>query len=97
MDNRDMSREELEKALEKAKRDAQAMFGKLTPEERARVTAEANRRTEEDRAARQKLLDDARAILAGSEPKRRPKFCPNCGAPVSGGKFCTNCGSPLQA
>ena len=24
-----------------------------------------------------------------------PKFCPNCGAPVSGGKFCGNCGSKL--
>ena len=25
----------------------------------------------------------------------RPKFCPNCGAPASGGKFCQHCGSPL--
>jgi len=25
----------------------------------------------------------------------RPKFCPECGAPVSGGKFCEHCGSKL--
>ena len=25
----------------------------------------------------------------------RPKFCPNCGAPASGGKFCQHCGSAL--
>ena len=25
----------------------------------------------------------------------RPKFCPECGAPVSGGKFCGHCGSKL--
>lgn len=24
-----------------------------------------------------------------------PKFCPNCGTPVSGGKFCTECGQKL--
>lgn len=24
------------------------------------------------------------------------KFCPNCGAPVSGGNFCPECGNPLN-
>lgn len=31
---------------------------------------------------------------AAQEPPR-PKFCPNCGAPVNGGKFCAQCGSQL--
>lgn len=26
----------------------------------------------------------------------RPKFCPNCGSPVSGGKFCGECGAALN-
>ena len=91
------SREELEKALEKAKRDAQELWEKLTPEERERAAAATRSRIAEDQASMQKLLEDARAVAAGAAPQERraPKFCTNCGAPVSGGKFCRNCGSPL--
>ena len=68
---------------------------KMTPEERAQAEARAKKAVEEDEAARKALLDSAAAVLGGDAPKPKPKFCTNCGAPVSGGKFCTNCGSPL--
>jgi len=29
------------------------------------------------------------------EEERKPKFCPECGAPASGGKFCEHCGTKL--
>ena len=32
---------------------------------------------------------------AKPEEKSGPRFCSNCGAPVSGGKFCSQCGAPL--
>ena len=92
-----MSREELEKALEKAKQDAQAMLDQMTPEERAQAMRKAEQRIEEDSAAMRKLIDDAKAVAAGAAPVEtaKPKFSANCGAPALGGKFCTNCGSPL--
>ena len=92
-----VSQEELEKALEKAKRDAQEMLDKMTPEEREQALKRAEKLIEEDRASMQKLIDDAQAIAAESAPaeKAKPKFCTNCGAPAGAGKFCTNCGSPL--
>ena len=40
-------------------------------------------------------------IVAEEEPQTEtavpegPRFCPNCGAPVTGGKFCGQCGSKL--
>ena len=90
-----ISREEMEALLEKAKKDLQATLDKMTPEEREQAEIKAKKMTEEDRIANQKLLDDAAAILARSSQKQAPKFCGNCGAPASGGKFCTCCGSPL--
>jgi rubrerythrin len=93
----DMDREEMEKALEKAKRDWQARLDQMTPEERAQAQEKAVAAAEADWAAIEQLTARAKSILAGSAPaeKPKPKFCTNCGAPVSGGKFCTNCGSPL--
>ncbi len=90
--------EELEKMLEKAKRETQAILDKMTPEERAWAESEAKKRIEEDRVSMQKMIDDAARIAAGSAPKERetPKFCANCGAPAGGGNFCAYCGSPLQ-
>ena len=95
--NLNMSPEELEKMLEKAKRDAQAMLDKMTPEERARAQAQAQRTIEEDQAAMQKLIDDAARVAAGfpAEEQEKPKFCTHCGAQASGGKFCTYCGQPF--
>jgi len=92
------SPEELAKMLEKAKRDAQAAFEKLTPEEREQAMRRAQKMMEEDKASMQALLDQAAKVAAGasSGPKAAPKFCTNCGAPVSGGKFCASCGSPLN-
>lgn len=87
------TQEELEKLLEKAKRDLEAKLAQMTPEERAQAEARAQQMIEDDRAANQTLIDRAAQCLAGSPAK--PKFCTNCGAPVRGGKFCTNCGSPL--
>ncbi len=96
--NLDFSPEELEKMLEKAKREAQALLEKMTPEERERAERKEQELIAEDRASMQKLIDDAAKAAAGSLPteKEMPKFCTSCGAPASGGKFCTYCGSPLQ-
>lgn len=95
--NADISREELEKMLEKAKRDAQAMLDKMTPEERAQAQARAEKAIAEDQAAMQKLIKDASALASGSDPqqKKAAGFCKHCGAPSEGGKFCTYCGMAL--
>ena len=92
------SREELQKLIEKAQRDLEEQLAKMTPEERAAADRKAQKLIEEDRAAKQALIDEAAKVAAGdlSGAKPRPKFCTNCGAPVSGGKFCMNCGSPLN-
>lgn len=90
-----LSREELEKLVEKAQKDLEEALAKMTPEERAQAEARAQKMIEEDRAANQALLDRAAQLRTESPEKPRPKFCTNCGAPVRGGKFCTNCGSPL--
>ena len=95
-DNHSMpGRNELEQMLEKAKRDLQAKLDQMTPEERAQTEIRAKKMIEEDDAARQKMLDEAAAVLAGSAPKPSPKFCGRCGAPADGGKFCAYCGMPL--
>ncbi len=96
MDNHTLpTPEELEKLLEKAKRELQEKLDAMTPEERAKAEAKAQKLIEEDKASMQGLIDSAAEVLNNTEPKRLPKFCSNCGAPVSGGKFCTNCGSRL--
>lgn len=92
------SREELEKLLEKAKREQQALLDRMTPEEREAAERRAKQMIEEDQANMQKLIEDAAAV-AGSAPKKTntPGTCPHCGAPAEGGKFCAYCGSPLTA
>ena len=40
-------------------------------------------------------MDQVAPQAAPVQEAPRPKFCPNCGAPASGGKFCQHCGSPL--
>ncbi len=91
------SPEEMRQMLEKANREAAAALAKLSPEERARAQEQARKQMEEDAASRQRILDAAAAVAAGNLPRRdpAPKFCPHCGAPVSGGNFCEYCGSPL--
>ena len=95
----EMSREELEKLIEKMEKDKQAMLERMTPEEREAAELKAKKAIEEDRARMQKLTDDAAAAIAGIKPKdtKAPGFCPGCGAPAEGGKFCSHCGSPLTA
>ena len=95
--NLNLSQEELEKMLEKAKKDLQAALDKMTPEEREQAEIKAKKLIEEDKAAMQKMIDEAAAVSAGSLPEKKneAKFCSNCGAPANGGKFCTYCGSPL--
>ena len=91
------TREEMEAMIEKAKREWQAKLDAMTPEERERALAAAQKAAEEDAAARQKMLEDAAKILGTEAPKpAAAKFCPYCGAAVSGGKFCGECGKPLQ-
>lgn len=99
MGRMEVSQEELEKALEKAKKDLEETLAKMTPEERAQAEAKAQKLIAEDQARTDRMIEQAKAIAAGADPievLKKPKFCTNCGAPVSGGKFCTNCGSPLQ-
>ena len=93
------SPEEMQKLIEKAQQEVQAALAKMTPEERAQAESRAQKLMEEDRASMQRLMDEAAKVAAGDIPKAKaaPKFCTNCGAPVSGGKFCTSCGSPLYA
>lgn len=100
MDNNlNYSPEEIEKMLEKAKRDAQAILDKMTPEERAQAEIKAKKLIEEDKASMQKLIDEGNRIASALpvKEKKTPKFCANCGAPTNGGNFCEYCGSPLQS
>ncbi|MBR6917710.1 MAG: hypothetical protein IKN38_05955 [Clostridia bacterium] len=96
--NMEISREEMEKLIEKAKRDLEETLSKMTPEERAAAEERAKKAIAEDEAKRQKLLDDAARILGKTEPaaQKRPKFCSNCGAAAGAGNFCEFCGSPLK-
>jgi predicted nucleic acid-binding Zn-ribbon protein len=53
----------------------------------------------------QKTIDELNAkinaIKSGGQPSAGAaagpgrKFCPNCGAEISGGKFCQSCGTPV--
>ena len=95
MDNIPMpSREEMEQILEKAKRELQEKLDKMTPEERAQAEIRAKKMIEDDETARQKMLDEAAALI-GSAPKVPPKFCGHCGAPADDTAFCAYCGMPL--
>ncbi len=97
MDNvPDMSPEELEKLVEKAKAELQAKLDRMTPEERAQAELKAQRMIEEDNARMQKIIDDAKKIISDPAPAPAPKFCSNCGAPAGGGNFCEYCGNPLR-
>ena len=92
--------EELEKLIEKAKKDLQETLDKMTPEERREAELRAQKMIAEDQARMQQLIDDAAAILGKKDQKDEPKkaqdLCPHCGAPISGGNFCEYCGSPLR-
>ncbi|MBR0082025.1 MAG: hypothetical protein IJP98_04730 [Clostridia bacterium] len=89
------SREELAKALEKAKRDWEETLAKMTPEERAAAERKAQQALAEDEARRKKLLDSVAAIMGKPAPKARPNFCSHCGAPAGTGNFCEYCGERL--
>jgi len=95
MDSRTMpSPEELEKMLEKAKKEAEAALAKLTPEQRAEAEMRAKKLIEEDAAAMRELVESAPKLSAGAAP-RAARECPHCLAPVSG-RVCEYCGSPLE-
>ncbi len=95
MDSRTMpSPEELEKMLEKAKKEAEAALAKLTPEQRAEAEIRAKKLMEEDAAAMRELVESASKLSAGAAPKAA-RECPHCLAPVSG-RVCEYCGSPLE-
>ena len=81
--------EEMARQMEELNKLAQERWEQMSPEERRQGEIEAQKYLEEQAAKTQE-------IIAFSESRRRPKFCTNCGTPVSGGKFCTNCGHPLQ-
>ena len=81
--------EEMMRQMEELNKLAQERWEQMSPEERRQGEIETQKLLEEQKAKTQE-------IIAFSESRRRPKFCTNCGTPVSGGKFCTNCGHPLQ-
>ena len=66
--NMNISPEELEKMLEKAKADLQAKLDKMTPEERAQAELKAQKLIAEDKAAMQKLTEDAAKYAAANAP-----------------------------
>ena len=90
-----MTPEELQKALEKAKRDAEEMLAKMTPEEREQAEIKAKKLIEEDQARMREMIEKAKEVGAGAPSGEKPKVCPSCGAPAGSGNFCTYCGSPL--
>ena len=93
--------EELVKMQEEALKRAQEAFAKLTPEERAQAEEAGKRLLEEEARKHQEMWHTNSRISEQSKAKetaqdaQKPKFCPNCGTPVSGGKFCGNCGQAL--
>ena len=105
--NTEISREELERALEEANKKAQAMLDKMTPEERAQAQTKANRTIAEDQAAMQKLINEASAVMNSYPPQREMMerntaqehgTIPNPGAyvPTPAGdasRFCPSCGA----
>ena len=91
-----MSPEEMQKLVEKARRELEETLAKMTPEERAAAEQRAQEMIAKDREYMDALIAQAAAVCGGTpKAETRPKFCRNCGAPAGGGKFCTNCGSPL--
>ncbi|MBQ3417328.1 MAG: hypothetical protein IJH32_05805 [Ruminococcus sp.] len=90
------TREELEELVRKAQKELEERLAQMTPEERREAEIRARKMIEEDEAKRQRLLDFA-AKISAKPSATQPKFCPNCGAPISGGKFCIYCGSPLSS
>ena len=88
--------EELEKMIEKAKKELEESLAKMTPEERAEAERKAQKMIEEDRAEKQRIIDSANKVLSDLKKKKEPVLCPFCCAPVNGEKFCAYCGSPLQ-
>ena len=104
-----LSPEEQAKLLEQAQKEAQAAWDKLSPEEQEKAKIEAERLIQESAREHQEMLDMIAKMreegvrknaapadgMPASATKPAPKFCTNCGSPVSGGNFCTNCGNPL--
>ena len=72
------------------------MLDKMTPEEREQAEIRAQKLIEEDRIAKQKLIDEGTVIAAKFSGTKAPEFCSCCGAPAGTGKFCAYCGQPLQ-
>lgn len=104
--NIEISREELERALEEANKKAQAMLDKMTPEERAQAQTKANRAIAENQAAMQKLINEANAVMNSYPPQREMMerntaqehgTIPNPGAYACDAahkpRFCQNCGA----
>ena len=58
-----ISREELERALEEAKKKAQEMLDNMTPEERAQAEMKATKAIAADQAAMQKMIADAAQLV----------------------------------
>ena len=97
------------KKIEEAQKAAQAKLDSMTPEERLKAQAEAQKAIAADAAARQKTMAQVKAIhdavekgaISGAEAGVQAfvplkKFCPNCGAPRGNGRFCSKCGNKFN-
>lgn len=78
--------EELAEQMKKAKEVAEKMAADGEP-----VSAKAAFAAAQAEA----MKSYAQGGSSTEQAPKSPKFCSNCGSPVSGGKFCSNCGKPL--
>ena len=91
------------------RKQAVAKLDSMTPEERLKAQAEAQKAIAADAAARQKTMAQVKAIhdavekgaISGAEAGVQAfvplkKFCPNCGAPRGNGRFCSKCGNKFN-
>ena len=92
-----MSPEEMQKEIERLQKEIEANLSQMTPEERAKAEAAAQKMIEDDEAERQAMLEKAKNILSdeGTAKSESKKFCPSCGAPAGNGSICEYCRNPL--
>ena len=101
-----MTSDKYKEFYEKKMKEAQEAWDKLTPEEKQKAEEEGKKLYEQKLAESHSQWEEMQKLIAKREAERAkqnsgaeapvlPKFCTECGAPVTGGKFCTECGHKL--